>query len=185
MQMNLIKDNCQNFEIATPLAMGAGQVDPNCAPDPGLIYDATPQDYVNLLCSMNFTQNQILTITRSNSYPCSNPSADLNYPSFIALFSNKTMGNDILIQKFQTVTNVGDGATTYKVEVAAPKGTVVMVSPDKMVFGQKYEKQRYSVTTHYSGGKNGTVTFGSIVWAEVNGKHTVRSPIVVSPLVVV
>ncbi|CAK9135335.1 unnamed protein product [Ilex paraguariensis] len=181
---NLVKDIGQNFEIATPLAMGAGQVDPNGALDPGLIYDATSQDYVNLLCSMNFTQNQILTITRSNSYPCSNPSADLNYPSFIALYSNKTMG--ILVQKFQrTVTNVGNGATTYTVEVAAPKGTVVIVSPDTLVFGQKYEKQSYSLTIHYSGGKNGTVAFGSIVWAEVNGKHTVRSPIVVSPLVVV
>ncbi|CAK9135334.1 unnamed protein product [Ilex paraguariensis] len=181
---NLIKDIGQNFEIATPLAMGAGQVDPNRALDPGLIYDATPQDYVNLLCSMNFTRNQILTITRSNSYPCSNPSPDLNYPSFIALYSNKTAG--VLVQKFQrTVTNVGDGATTYKVEVEAPKGTVVTVSQDTLVFGQKYEKQSYSLTINYSGDNNGTVTFGFIVWAEVNGNHTVRSPIVVSPVVAV
>jgi hypothetical protein len=31
-------------------------------------YDATPQDYVNLLCSMNFNTTQILTFVRSNSY---------------------------------------------------------------------------------------------------------------------
>ncbi|CAK9135330.1 unnamed protein product [Ilex paraguariensis] len=176
---NPIKDNALDLEIATPLAMGAGQVDPNRALDPGLIYDVTPQDYVDLLCSLNFTQNQILTITRSNSYPCLTSSSDLNYPSFIALYTYGAMG--IFVQKFQrTVTNVGDGAATYKAEVTAPKGSVVTVSPDKMVFGKKYEKQSYFLTIHYSADENGTNTFGSIIWVEDNGKHRVRSPIVVS-----
>ncbi|KAG6406894.1 hypothetical protein SASPL_134510 [Salvia splendens] len=56
-----IRDSFFNYEIATPLAMGGGPG----RPDPGLIYDATAQDYVNLLCSMNYTKNQIRTITRS------------------------------------------------------------------------------------------------------------------------
>ncbi|KAL2512676.1 Subtilisin-like serine endopeptidase family protein [Abeliophyllum distichum] len=147
---NYIRDYGLNNEIATPLAMGAGQVNPNGALNPGLIYDTMPQDYINLLCSMNFTQKQIKTITRT-SYTCSNPSSDLNYPSFIALYTNRTTTK--LVQKFQrTVTNVGDSAATYKVKVTAPEGSKVNVYPTKLVFGETYQKQSYTVTISYQGG---------------------------------
>uniref|UniRef100_A0A5B7BJU7 Putative subtilisin-like protease n=1 Tax=Davidia involucrata TaxID=16924 RepID=A0A5B7BJU7_DAVIN len=175
-----IRDLGLNFVNASPLAMGAGQVQPNRALNPGLIYDATPQDYVNLLCSMNFTKKQIMTITRSNGYSCSNPSSDLNYPSFIALYTNET---GMIVQKFRrTVTYVGDGATSYTVLVSPPKGSVVTVWPETLTFGKKYEKQSYSVTIHYMSDKNGTVTFGSLIWIEEGDKNTVRSPIAVSPV---
>ncbi|XP_059634037.1 subtilisin-like protease SBT3 [Cornus florida] len=178
---NPIRDTGLNFQIASPLAMGAGQVVPNQALDPGLIYDATPQDYVNLLCSMNFTKNQIFTITRSHSYGCSGPSSDLNYPSFIALYTNET---GILVQKFpRTVTNVGNATATYIAKVEAPKGSVVTVSPNTLAFEKMYEKKSYSLTIRYMSDKNRTVTFGSIIWVEISGKHSVRSPIVVSPII--
>ncbi|XP_073276953.1 subtilisin-like protease SBT3 [Primulina huaijiensis] len=176
-----IKDSFFNYEIATPLAMGAGQVEPNQALDPGLIYDATPQDYINLLCSMNFTQSQIFTITRSN-YNCSSPSPDLNYPSFIAFYTNKTTG--VLVQKFtRTITNVGYDATSYKVQVSPPKGSTVTVEPNTLEFSSKYEKQSYSLTIKYTKNIRGEITFGSLTWVEDNGKHAVRSPIVVSPMI--
>ncbi|KAI3460189.1 hypothetical protein Pfo_016852 [Paulownia fortunei] len=178
---NYIRDSFFNYEIATPLAMGAGHIDPNRALDPGLIYDATPQDYVNLLCSMNFTHNQISTITRSSNN-CSNPSSDLNYPSFIALYSNKT--KSIVVKRFQrAVTNVGDDATSYKVQVTAPSGSIVNVYPTTLEFGKKYEKQSYYLTIQYNSNSTGAITFGSITWVEDNGKHNVRSPIVVSPMI--
>ncbi|XP_057794459.1 subtilisin-like protease SBT3 [Salvia miltiorrhiza] len=176
-----IKDMGFNYRLATPLGMGAGQVDPNRALDPGLLYDATVQDHVNLVCSMNFTSEQTRTIIRS-SYNCSNPSSDLNYPSFIALYDTEV--NRTTTSQFKrTLTNVGKGAATYKVKVEEPKNATVIISPKTLVFRKKYDKQSYSVSIRYT--RNNEIeletTDGSLTWIEVNGKHTVRSPIVVYP----
>ncbi|KAK7376341.1 hypothetical protein VNO78_34807 [Psophocarpus tetragonolobus] len=177
---NPIRDNGNPLQYASPLTMGAGEIDPNRALDPGFIYDATPQDYVNLLCALGYTSNQILTITRSKSYVCaSNPSSDINYPSFIVLYSNKTSSK---VQAFRrTVTNVGDGAATYKVKVTQPKGTMVKVSPETLTFGYKHEKKSYSVIIKYTRNKKENISFGDIVWVEDGGARTIRSPIVVAP----
>ncbi|KOM37046.1 hypothetical protein LR48_Vigan03g042700 [Vigna angularis] len=176
---NPIRDYGYPSQYASPLAMGAGQIDPNKALDPGLIYDATPQDYVNLLCALNYTQKQILTITRSGSYNCSKPSFDLNYPSFIALYSNKTRS---VVHKFKrTVTNVGDGAATYRAKVTEPKGSMLTVSPETLSFRYKNEKLSYNVMIMYSKYKKENISYGDLVWIEDGGKHTVRSPIVVAP----
>ncbi|CDP01316.1 unnamed protein product [Coffea canephora] len=167
-----------NNPIASPLSMGAGQVNPNSALDPGLIYDATAQDYMELLCSINYTRKQIRTITRS-SYNCSKASSDLNYPSFVSLY---TSGTNASTQNFKRiVTNVGDGAATYKAKVTPPEGSVVTVFPETLVFRKKYEKRSYSLTIHTKIDENNQVTYGAVIWVEDNGKHSVRSPIVVTP----
>lgn len=141
---NPIRDYTTNLQHATPLAMGAGQIDPNRVLDPGLIYDATPKDYVNLLCAMNLNKTQILAITKSSSgYNCSNPSSDLNYPSFIALYNSTGTANmsTSMVQKNQrTVTNVGKGSTSYKAEVTAPEGSVVQITPERLVFAKNIRR---------------------------------------------
>ncbi|KAM3340109.1 subtilisin-like protease SBT3 [Capsicum galapagoense] len=169
-------------KVATSLAMGAGLVDPNRAVDPGLIYDATPQDYVNLLCSMNFTEKQFKTIARSSAKrKCSNPSDDINYPSFIALFD--PYGDYTWMEQTfrRTVTNVGAGAAKYKAKVKAPKNSTISISPQILVFEKKNQKQDYTLTIHYKGIAEDQAQSGSITWVEKNGHHTVRSPIVVAP----
>ncbi|MCD7470284.1 hypothetical protein HAX54_010013 [Datura stramonium] len=177
-----IKDSGLNYSIATPLAMGAGLVNPNFALNPGFIYDATPQDYVNLLCAMKFTRKQILTITRSSAYTCQNASSDLNYPSFIALYTNETAAK--LSQKFvRTVTNVGDGPANYSINMVEPSNTNISVDPPRLSFTSKYEKLSYTLTVEYSGKKAGEVVFGSLTWVDVIGLHAVTSPIVVAPMI--
>ncbi len=91
-----------------------------------------------------------------------------------------------VVQKFhRTVTNVGDGAATYRAKVTHPEGSVVTVSPETLTFSYKHEKQSYSVVIKYKWHKKKeNISFGDLVWVEDGGAHTVRSPIVVAPSLV-
>ncbi|KAG5613065.1 hypothetical protein H5410_024346 [Solanum commersonii] len=170
--------------VATPLAMGAGHIDPNKALDPGLIYDATPQDYVNLLCALNFTSKQIQTITRSSTYTCSNPSLDLNYPSFIGYFNwNSSDSDPKRIQEFKrTVTNLQDGTSVYTATITPMGKFKVSVVPNKLIFKEKYEKQSYKLRIEGPIIMDDIVVDGSLSWMETRGKYIVKSPIVATSI---
>ncbi|KAL0368977.1 UNVERIFIED_CONTAM: Subtilisin-like protease SBT3 [Sesamum calycinum] len=118
----------QDNTVASPLGMGSGLVNPNRALDPGLVYDASQQDLVNLVCSMNFTREQTQTIIRS-SYNCSTPSSNLNYPSFIVVYNSQDQGMTLTRRFQRTLTNVGDGAATYRVKLEKPKNTRIQIRP--------------------------------------------------------
>ncbi|KAL1534180.1 subtilisin-like protease SBT3 [Salvia divinorum] len=169
----------QDGSVASPLGIGSGHVDPNRALDPGLVYDASVQDLVNLVCSMNFTRNQTLTIIRS-SYNCSNPSSDLNYPSFVALIRAAEIGRTLTRRFRRSVTNVGEGAATYNVNVEAPVNTTAVVRPQTLVFGKKYETKSYSLTIRYKANIETQHREGAVIWTDQTGKYRVRSPIMVS-----
>ncbi|PON68206.1 Peptidase S8, subtilisin-related [Parasponia andersonii] len=75
---------------------------------------------------------------------CSNPSLDLNYPSFIVFYCDNTTSK---VQTFQrTVTNVGSGAMSYKARVETPKGSEVFVLPETSI--SKQERQAV-IQNHY------------------------------------
>ncbi|KAH7567440.1 hypothetical protein JRO89_XS07G0074100 [Xanthoceras sorbifolium] len=166
---------------ASPLAMGAGHINPNKALDPGLIYDAAMEDYVNLLCALNYTMKQIQTITKSSPINCSTPSLDLNYPSFIALLNpNDTKSESKTVQFQRTVTSVGEGMSTYTARVTPVKGFKISVIPDRLVFKGKYAKQSYKLTIEGPSKMQEMVVFGYLSWVEIGGNHEVKSPIVVA-----
>ncbi|CAJ2663121.1 unnamed protein product [Trifolium pratense] len=174
-----IKDIGKGNKVATPLALGAGHINPNRALDPGLVYDVVVQDYVNLLCALNFTQENITAITRSSTNDCSKPSLDLNYPSFIAFFNAENSSSRTSQEFSRTVTNVGEEKTTYVASITPIEGFNVTVIPDKLVFSKKNEKLSYKLRIE---GPRMTqedeVAFGYLTWQ--NEKHVVRSPIVVT-----
>ncbi|KAK7292872.1 hypothetical protein RJT34_15727 [Clitoria ternatea] len=175
--LGLIKDIGDDYKPASPLASGAGHVNPNRALDPGLVYDVGVQDYVNLLCALNITQKNITTITRSSSNDCSKPSLDLNYPSFTAFFNgNSSLADSRVVREFdRTVTNVAEGQTTYIAIVTPIKGFQISVIPNKLVFKEKNDKLSYKLKIEGTTTKK--VAFGYLTWKNV--KHVVKSPIVI------
>ncbi|XP_038703971.1 subtilisin-like protease SBT3 [Tripterygium wilfordii] len=175
-----IIDSGDDLKPASPIAMGAGQVNPNKALDPGLVYDVGVDDYVNLLCGLGFTAKQIKAITRSSTTNCSAQSLDLNYPSFIAYFNkNDSKSGPTIVQEFKrTVTNVGEGMSTYIAKVPALEGLKVSVTPEKLVFKKKNEKQSYKLRIEGPQLLKKAQVFGFLRWEEVGGKYVVKSPIV-------
>lgn len=66
--------------------------------------------------------------------------------------------------------------------MTTPEVSIITLSPEVFVFGKKNEKQSYNITIGYRGNEKWEISFGALVWVEENGKHEVRSPIVVSPM---
>ncbi|MBA0745851.1 hypothetical protein Gogos_008410 [Gossypium gossypioides] len=175
-----IKDMGANLKPARPLAMGAGHINPNKALHPGLMYDVIVEDYVNLLCALKFTAEQIKIITKSSPNNCSNPSLDLNYPSFIAYFNDKNAKSSSRTMKEfrRTMTHVGEGSSTYIATVTPIKGVKVTVEPDKLVFMAKNEKKIFKLSIERPSQTAEAVSFGHLTWEVIGGKHVVKSPIV-------
>ncbi|GER29947.1 subtilase [Striga asiatica] len=171
-----------DFAVATPLGIGSGHVDPNRALDPGLVYDASVEDLASLVCSMNFTREQTRSIIRSSGGrdDCSSASADLNYPSFAAVFYSADEGRSLTRRFRRTVTNVGPDRASYRVRVEAPANTTVTIRPRTLVFRKKYEKLSYEVRVRFRADLEIQHRPGAITWVELNGTRTVRSPIMVS-----
>ncbi|XP_019166764.1 PREDICTED: subtilisin-like protease SBT5.6 [Ipomoea nil] len=156
-------------EVAGPFHYGAGHIQPSKAADPGLVYDSTYMDYLLFVCSSIGT-------TLDPSYKCpkkaSSPS-NLNYPS-LAIAQLK---GSMVVKR--TVTNVGSANTTYSVEVKAPTGYSVKISPTELKFMEVGEKQSFFVSVKVESVKKvGEFEFGWYKWSD--GIHMVKSPIVVS-----
>ncbi|KAI3497350.1 hypothetical protein L1887_39901 [Cichorium endivia] len=166
----------------TPLDYGAGHVNPNKAMDPGLVYDIQPQDYINYLCALNYTRNEIRVITKRSEISCANATLDLNYPSFMIILNNTNTTR----ATFQRVlTNVGTSGSSYRALIQTPpSGLNVVVKPATISFDGRYSTAKFEVTvdvdiTHAPPTEYGYYgNSGYLSWHEVNGTHVVRSPIV-------
>lgn len=166
-------------KACTPFARGAGHVDPNRAVDPGLVYDAGTEDYINFLCALGYTPEQLAVFGSSTNCSTRTGSSvgDLNYPAFSAVLGSDKRA----VTQRRTVRNVGSNVRArYTAKITSPAGVLVTVKPRKLVFSATQETQEYAITFAQLTFENVTEkhTFGSIVWSD--GKHTVTSPIAVT-----
>ncbi|CAN8295995.1 unnamed protein product [Cochlearia groenlandica] len=160
--------------LATAFDFGAGHVDPSRAVDPGLVYDISTVDYLNYLCSLNYTSERILLFSGTPyTCPTTNHPGDLNYPSLaVNFFMMKTT-----VRYKRTVTNVGSPECEYKVRVEEPKGVKVRVEPKVLQFKKMREMLSYTVTFVSKASTNSS-SFGSLVW--ICDMYQVRIPIAVT-----
>ncbi|KAJ3677126.1 hypothetical protein LUZ60_002850 [Juncus effusus] len=167
---------------------GSGHVDPQRAMDPGLVYDVSPAEYLNFLCGLNYTDQNLRAITRRpvncNSVRRAGRVGSLNYPSFAASFIAGGKERFRFKKQFvRTVTNVG-GPSVYRAVVREPEGSTVRVEPGQLVFRRTGQKLSYVVRLEAEQPDekmepgSSRVSSGSIAWTD--GRHYVNSPVVVS-----
>jgi hypothetical protein len=151
---------------ATPVDFGAGQVVPNAAVDPGLVYNATSADWTSYICALGQTP-----VTSDGSDPCAiarkiDPS-DLNNPTIAAgdLVDSKTIT--------RTVTNVSDTPGVYTATLDAPSGFKAEISPRKLTVAPG-GSATYRVTFTRTDAPFGDWSYGSVTLKDEQN-HTVRS----------
>ncbi|KAL8464069.1 hypothetical protein ACS0TY_033841 [Phlomoides rotata] len=163
-----------DYSISNAWAYGAGHVDPHKALSPGLVYDATPEDYIAFLCSLDYTLDMIQIVVKRPNITCARKFRDpgqLNYPSFSIVF-----GKSRVVRYTRELTNVDNVGAVYKVSVDAPPMVVVTVKPSTLVFRKGGDKQRYTVTFVSQKGVNLLRNeFGLITWK--NEQHQVKSSV--------
>ncbi|PNT72756.1 hypothetical protein BRADI_2g48740v3 [Brachypodium distachyon] len=157
--------------VAGPMDYGSGHIRPKHALGPGLVYDASYQDYLLFACASGGAQ-----LDHSFRCPKKPPRPyELNYPSLAVHGLNGS------ITVHRTVTNVGQHEAHYRVAVVEPKGVSVKVSPKRLSFSSKGEKKAFVIKIVARGRRSARVNrkylAGSYTWSD--GIHAVRSPIVV------
>ncbi|XP_072968800.1 subtilisin-like serine-protease S [Typha angustifolia] len=157
---------------ANPFDYGAGFVDPTRFLNPGLIYDAQPEDYKSFLCAIGYDDESLQLVTGDKSI-CTKPTgaaSDLNYPTITVPNIKKSYSVT------RTVTNVGRPGSTYRAIVVQPTGINVTVVPEVLAFESYGQKKNFTVDFKVAAHPTGYV-FGSLTWKGADTK--VRSPLVV------
>ncbi|CAO2197297.1 unnamed protein product [Urochloa humidicola] len=150
-------------KIADPFDYGGGNINPNKAAEPGLIYDIDPIDYDKFFgCTFKkFVQCNATML----------PGYHLNLPS-IAI---PALRRPITVSR--TVTNVGEVDAVYHAATESPAGTKMDVEPSVLVFNATNKVITFQVKLTPLWRLQGDYTFGSLTWH--SDQKTVRIPIAV------
>ncbi|CAO2197295.1 unnamed protein product [Urochloa humidicola] len=150
-------------KVADPFDYGGGNINPNGAADPGLIYDIDPREY-NKFFECQIKKYEICNVTTKPAYHLNLPSIsipELRHPIKVA----------------RTVTNVGKVDAVYRSDIQSPLGVKIRVEPATLVFNATDKVHTFKVSIKPLWKVQGDYTFGSLTW--YNKQHTVRIPIAV------
>ncbi|KAK8635407.1 hypothetical protein V6N13_004144 [Hibiscus sabdariffa] len=157
---------------------GSGHVNPVKAINPGLVYDNVEGDNIRFLCSIGYSEDNIRTISGTNSSCPKNSSKtlprDFNYPTLTALVK---AGGSFTVNFQRTVTNVGVATSTYNATIASDSKLDVKVIPQVLSFKTLWEKKSYNVTIKGKALAEISMASASLTWSD--NIHNVRSPIVI------
>ncbi|KAF8410080.1 hypothetical protein HHK36_002602 [Tetracentron sinense] len=160
---------------ATPLDFGAGHINPNKAMDPGLIYDIDLQDYIQFLCGLGYNDRQMSAVLRRREWDCKEGPTNLNYPSFVAIFTKAT--NSPTVKNFtRVVTNVGGDTAVYQAVLEVPTGMRIRIEPNTLTFTGKDQKQWFDLSVEIDT-EAPDVIYGYLRWVDQHN-HIVSSPVV-------
>jgi len=158
-----LADGTKNTDV---LATGAGQVDPARVLDPGLVYDATEDDYLAFIQGSGFDLGMAGIGTTKPR--------DMNVPSFsLGSLTGK-------IEVTRTVTALTPGV--YRARADVP-GVKVKVTPSVLNFSAAGEKRTFKVSFENQRAALGEFATGSLTWQGAD--KNVVSPIAVRPQSVV
>ncbi|TXG47753.1 hypothetical protein EZV62_027047 [Acer yangbiense] len=163
-----------NGNLGTPFTYGSGHFRPIKAMDPGLIYDASYNDYLLYLCSSSSSRLNDTNLT----FKCPKviPSAaNLNYPSLAIPNLNGT----VIVKR--TVTNVGSSSkSVYFFTAKPPLGVSVKATPNLLFFNRVGQKKSFTITVRARRGKHQRNVYGFGWYTWTDGHYYVRSPMAVS-----
>ncbi len=150
-----------------PFGYGAGQVVPNSAVDPGLVYDSNWRDWAGFLCGVGQLVDARCPLVKLDP-------SDLNYASIAigALAGNQTVT--------RRVKNVSPVTETYTASTTGLAGLTVEVTPATLTLKPQETKSFTVKFTRVDAALN-TYAFGSLVWTGDMG-HVVTSQVALRPV---
>jgi len=164
-------------EMANPFDIGAGEILPSNAVDPGLAYDAGLFEYAAFTCENNAQIFSDGSCAFLESLGIPSDGSDLNLPSIGVA---DLVGIQTITRTVTAVYN-NNGQKNFSVSVDAPPGIDVSVSPSHFKLA-KGDSISYEVTFTVTGSAAlDEWAFGSLTWTDEDYNYSVRSPIAVRP----
>ncbi|KAG9456870.1 hypothetical protein H6P81_001378 [Aristolochia fimbriata] len=159
-------------------AYGSGNINPVKATNPGLVFNSSTEDYIQLLCSIGYTTDQVQLLSGDNSSCSGKPKGsayDLNYPS--VAYKVKPDSGSFNATFSRTVTNVGNAKSVYTSKINLPQiageNIEVRTVPGVLDFTELNQKKDFKVVIGGSNLKQGSIRSFPIEWSD--GEHVVGS----------